>query len=642
MMAEESNGLQESAVSERYTFKMRGPSFSDMREQNCFTDAVITSESGFEWNVHKVVMSRLGIFVYNSFKYPSFNGTLNMSVSDEVVQCIIDLAYKGECDIHHENVLETLEAAVMYQLESLIELCIDFILGNMITAEHVISVKTCMRVCQDGLKEMTDGALTEVVDKWIRKNFNDIFETEDIYELSPEELENYIKEDDLNIQEEDLLEFILKYATKNKLESEKTIQLLANVRLSLINSSRLSEIIETNQALTVEIEKSKDIQRITNYRLPRDIVIIFKKHEFWGTGRESDRSSAEIFNIRKNEWQIVENCGIDPKDLPALPFCYGLSLGHTIYYFGTLNSKNSCKSIDLKDGHSFEGEILHDADFKYNSRHTLWNGKIVALVGSDSHPNSGTFYDPKENKWLEFPTCQISSWATLEVTDGNLFAIGGVNQEEDVIGSIEHYDSINSKWTVCGSLKRLQGVLFTAAVDGKVYVFSESGTEEPECFQPVLQNGRMSLIWLPSLKFPWKHRENWRVSVMDNKLLFTGGTDFNDEGNFISHVRECHIFSPKTGEWSRASDMCEEKCWDMAVTVNTSDLGKDRIEELCSGKFNIHENNLHADLTGDDDTLDTDSSDSDSSEDIDEYDDYYDNEDEDESLEEEEEESDGT
>jgi len=282
MMAEESNGLQESAVSERYTFKMRGPSFSDMREQNCFTDAVITSESGFEWNVHKVVMSRLGIFVYNSFKYPSFNGTLNMSVSDEVVQCIIDLAYKGECDIHHENVLETLEAAVMYQLESLIELCIDFILGNMITAEHVISVKTCMRVCQDGLKEMTDGALTEVVDKWIRKNFNDIFETEDIYELSPEELENYIKEDDLNIQEEDLLEFILKYATKNKLESEKTIQLLANVRLSLINSSRLSEIIETNQALTVEIEKSKDIQRITNYRLPRDIVIIFKKHQFWG------------------------------------------------------------------------------------------------------------------------------------------------------------------------------------------------------------------------------------------------------------------------------------------------------------------------------------------------------------------------
>jgi len=596
MMAEESNGLQESAVSERYTFKMIGPSFSDMREQNRFTDAVITSDSGLEWNVHKVVMSRLGMFVYNSFSFPSFNGTLNMAVSDEVVQCIIDLAYKGKCDIHHENVFETLETALMYQLESLIKLCIAFILGNMMTVEHVISVKTCLsRVCQDGLKEMTDGALTEVVDKWIRRNFNDICKTKDIYELSSEELENYIKHDDLNMPEEDLLEFLLNYAKTEKLNSEKTIQLLANVRQSLIDISKLSQIVNKNQELNSEIQQSKEKQNLNNPRYPRDIVIIYHDYE---------DSAMQIFNVRKNEWKIIENqLTIDD---PVCP----VSLGNILYYFGDFEYDPNwiywmeVKGLDIKSGRSVEIAKLHFPDpVAWNSTVTAvaWNGGIVAFVGS----NVGAFYDPNQDKWSKFPTLKTARFATasLVVLDGIMFAIGGENEEEEEerISSIEYYDSENSEWTLCGYLNKIRGRNTAAAVDGKVYVFGETWEGEldsdGECFQPVLENGRMILTWLPSLKTPWtrRAREKINVSVIDDKLLFTGGGELDETDEetdeFINGGRS-DIFSTKTGEWSLTSNNClgymqAGKC--RAVTINTSDLEVDRIEELCSGKLIVQQ-----------------------------------------------------
>jgi len=564
---------------------MMGPSFSEMREQYIFTDAVIKSASGMEWNVHRVVMSRLGRFMCKAFLYKSLNGTLEMPVSDEVCQCIVDLAYKDECDINHDNALETLAAALMYQLESLIQHCIAFLLDNWINSEHVISVKTFTRLHHDGLKEFTDGAVFEVVDKWIRRNFIDLCKTEDIHELSYEEMQDYIIKDDLNIPEEDLLEFLLKYAKTKEFNSEKTIKLLANVRQSLIEMSKLSLIVNENQALSFEIEQSKDIQNMKNPRYPRDIVICFGlKHSL------KEIENSEIFNVRKNEWKIMENCGIANQDASLFLAC----LGNVIYYFGDFEPEANWRAvtgIDLKNGCSFEVEKLHYPDMADNGdRECLmtvaWNGGIVTFVGS----NFGTFYDPKKDKWSTFPTFKTSRvFAILVVVEGNMFVIGGENEEDDEISSIEYYDSGSSEWTVCGSLKNIRGANVAAALDGKVYVFPvnlnvDEVAVDGECFQPVLENGRMSLIWHPSIKTPWTWRA-FQVSVIDNKLLFTDDLDFNGNGGCVRKVRKGDMFSPATGEWSCTSDMCAWLRLNIPITVNTSDLEVDRIEELCSGKI---------------------------------------------------------
>ena len=148
---------------------MLGPSYSSMRAQNLFTDAVVLSESGSEWRVHKVILSRLGSFFFNAFSFPSFSGTLDLCASDDVVQCIVDLAYEGVCNVNTENALETLAVALTYQLESLIEACIGFISENMMSPEYFFNVKAFATIHRDALEACTDGALASTLNKWIKK-----------------------------------------------------------------------------------------------------------------------------------------------------------------------------------------------------------------------------------------------------------------------------------------------------------------------------------------------------------------------------------------------------------------------------------------------------------------------------------------
>jgi len=247
-------------------------SYAEMREQELFTDAAIKSSSGQEWRVHKVVMSRSGRFFSTAFSYQSFTGTLDLGVRDNVVQALIDSAYKGSCDINVENVQEILRAALMYQLGPLINTCVTFVLNNMLTPEYAIALKVFVRFHQERLKTFADRDITEVLDKFIRRNFVDIYERSDIYELEFDEIESLVKEDDLNIPEYELLHFVLEYVNFKQLDV-KALQLLANVRLDLIDPANISQIANENPILGIEMDRRKDVNVTHRPRWPRDIVI---------------------------------------------------------------------------------------------------------------------------------------------------------------------------------------------------------------------------------------------------------------------------------------------------------------------------------------------------------------------------------
>merc|ERR1712030_67612 len=114
--------------------------------------------------------------------------------------------------------------------------------------------------------------ITEVLDKFIRRNFVDIYERSDIYELEFDEIESLVKEDDLNIPEYELLHFVLEYVNFKQLDV-KALQLLANVRLDLIDPANISQIANENPILGIEMDRRKDVNVTHRSRWPRDIVI---------------------------------------------------------------------------------------------------------------------------------------------------------------------------------------------------------------------------------------------------------------------------------------------------------------------------------------------------------------------------------
>ena len=48
---------------------------------------------------------------------------------------------------------------------------------------------------------------------------------------------------------------------------------------------------------------------------------------------------------------------------------------------------------------------------------------------------------------------------------------------------------------------------------------------------------------------------------------------------------ECHVFSPRTGEWARIINLNVSKCGGDALTINTSTFEVARIEQICNGQI---------------------------------------------------------
>merc|ERR1719186_654191 len=136
-------------------------------------------------------------------------------------------------------------------------------------------------------------------------------------------------------------------------------------------------------------------------------------------------------------------------------------------------------------------------------------------------------------------------------------------------------------WILCGHLNENEDPFRAKVVDGKVYVF-EMGKQYAECFQPVWEDGRMSLVWFPNIQLPGIYKVV-EISVVDNKILFSGGTRNEDED---FNQKECHIFSPRTGEWTRVADLNgvnTSGIYGFSITIDTSDLEVERIQQLCDG-----------------------------------------------------------
>jgi len=604
------------------------PSSSDMRKEGYFVDAIVKDQDGTEWKIHKVIFSKLGIFVFNALTHPTFNGTLSLDIANEIAQCIIDFAYKGVCDINAGNVLEIFEAALMYQLGELVKLCGEFVIEHM-KAEDALTVRQFVNShdCSEVLRMQ--------VDKFIVRNFSEVCLDEKIFELNFEVLEHFVKDDYLNIVEKDLLEGLMVMMKNNKkLDKEKAVALLGHVRHSKIDpidyckcteaadlcdeldlytkAKILLSVTDKYKILDLKMKAKvnmteKDYSELTSqkrelykevskwrtpiqpsmksqqHRHPRDVIIAIG-----GTQSNYGTKSMEIFNIRTNNWTKVEF---------ANELCAGFAkghglviLGHTLYHIGGLfmSPLKQVEALDLLEGRWMSKREMSVGRFGVTT--VGWRKGIVAFGGSTGNNyrilDTAEIYNPETDSWKAFPSLTMErSGAAGVVVEDRIYAIGGVRHKDDIndddtedISEIEYYDPDRNEWSICGHLKVARNAARAVCVDGKVYVFggrSEKAMETGECFEPVLENGKIVLAGFTIIEMP-RSRRAFGMSVVHNKIVFTGGESLYGNGD----SQECVVFCPRTNEWSKKMSMDDSREYHKSVTVDTSHLGIDWIKKL--------------------------------------------------------------
>jgi len=205
-------------------------------------------------------------------------------------------------------------------------------------------------------------------------------------------------------------------------------------------------------------------------------------------------------------------------------------------------------------------------------------GLAAGLAASFTRVNAVEVYDPNSNSWstaASMPTAR-DSLATA-VVNGKIYAIGGFDNGGQSVNTVEVYDPISNSWTTSSVTGGTPGPvapmptarwgLAAAAVNGQIYAIGgvDNGGQSVntvEVYDPI------SNSWNPPnpLGTPASMttvRAGLAVAVVNGKIYAIGGIG---TGGIILNTVE--VYDPSTNSWSTAASMPTARWFLAAAAVN--------------------------------------------------------------------------
>lgn len=360
---------------------------------------------------------------------------------------IVLYVYTGEAHITAENVLPLIEAASMLQYPKLFEACSSYLQGQL-TPSNCLGMIRLSEVlsCQTLRKKAREVALT---------HFPEVATSADLKELCALELRDYLGDDGLCGEEEKVFEALMVWVKHDVRARRRHMQdLLRLVRLPyvhpaffhhfiagdvLLRSSPACQLIlEAAQRQTFSLHGAPgapDCQPRSSYQ---DFLILL------GGRKDSQQTTRDVllYDRRTGQWQSLAK-------LPTRLYkATAVSLHRSVYVLGGM------------------------------------------VVGTEKGvPSHDTYiFSLKLNQWRLGQPMLAARYSHRSTAHKNfIFSIGGIGEGQEVMASMERYDSIRDVWESMASMP--VGVLHPAVAvkDQRLYLF---GGED------VMQNPvRLIQVW---------------------------------------------------------------------------------------------------------------------------------------------------
>lgn len=176
------------------------------------------------------------------------------------------------------------------------------------------------------------------------------------------------------------------------------------------------------------------------------------------------------------------------------------------------------------------------------------NGKIYVVGGSNDR-SALWEYNPIANIWrteitdtsdLE-PLPTPRSGLAVTVLNGEIYAIGGSDENNNPLATVEAYNPVTKQWTIKAPLSVPRMFLGAATVNGKIYAFGGLNNANGQFFKVLEEYNPASNTWTKKAKMP-HGRENFGWGVINNKIYVVGGYDYVPLGSL-------DIYAPSSDTW---------------------------------------------------------------------------------------------
>ncbi|VVD04922.1 unnamed protein product [Leptidea sinapis] len=392
------------------------PIWNELRLNGQLCDGTIICRDMQTIRVHRAILSAVSpyfkaIFVNSLKKGEPEEKEIFVDVPTYYMGLILDYAYTGTCTVTVENVQFLLPYADQFDVVGIVQLCCQFLLQEL-RPHNCLGIFKFARCyfCNDLEKK---GKL------YIRQNFAKILkECSEFKSLSYEELEDILRDDELNVRNEEIVFQAVKTWVEHDLESRRKY-------IPTLLTCKCQEALYPAVVFLTLLDSRPDTEADLNDPLARPRIPYEVLFAVGGWSAGSPTSFVETYDTRADRWFLSIHMDLSPRAYHGL-----CTLHNLIYMIG-----------------GFDGSDHFNTVRCYDPVTNTWHERACI-----TRMSSVERYYPEKNQWeMTTPMNKQRSDASAASLGGKIYIVGGFNGQE-VLSSAEVYDSETKQWSFIRSM----------------------------------------------------------------------------------------------------------------------------------------------------------------------------------------------
>ncbi|XP_014897953.1 kelch-like protein 38 isoform X2 [Poecilia latipinna] len=450
------------------------------------------------------------------------------------------------------------KAASMLQFGRLFEACSRF-LQSQLRPDNCLSMFRLSDL-------MNCDSLRKKAKEMAMESFTDVSSSEDLCELSLQELMGYLEDDSLCAQEEEVFETLVAWIRHDPVSRRGTVSnLFKKVRLRHLHPTYLFQfiandpLIQSSTLCTEIIESVRRLMFSIGTRSIRDFVVDFKP--LWaaprrcshddtlvvvGGRRNNELTSREalVFDEKKQKWQRLTKLPV------RLYKASHVALHSILYVLGGLTTNTSSSQVSrtvytlsLKTNQWRTAEPMLEPRFAHQTVSYLHFIFVLGGLGSDRQLTAGVErYNSMFNQWEAVaPMPETVLYPAVAATNQRIYMFGGQDATHDPVRLIQVYHIGRNMWCTMEN-RTVKNVSAPAVVlDEKIYIIG-GYTRRVMAYDTEANR----FVKCANLK---ERRMHHAATGLNNKLYVTGGRYVNGH-DAIEDTDAFECFDPKTDTWT--------------------------------------------------------------------------------------------
>uniref|UniRef100_A0A8D0E8K6 Kelch like family member 38 n=1 Tax=Salvator merianae TaxID=96440 RepID=A0A8D0E8K6_SALMN len=492
-----------------------------LRQNRILTDVILCT-SNLEIPCHRNVLASSSPYFKamfcDNFKETSQEKVNLRGIDSDILHYIVIYVYTGEILVTKKNVLHLMEAASMLQYMKLFEVCSVY-LQNQLIPDNCLSLIRLSEFlhCETLQKKAKAMAL---------KCFPEVAISEEMQELCALELIDYLGDDELCGEEEQVFEAVMTWVRHDLQARQKYLQdLFKTVRLQYVHPTFFFHFI-ANDPLIQSSPACRNILDVAHrqmfslysisapdikpmWHVPRR----YSYREFLllvGGWKEDQQTTRDVllFDEKMGQWLSLARCPTHLYKASAV------SLHSNIYLLGGI------------------------------------------LVGKNQVSSSVYIFSLRLNQWRLIEPMLVPRYSHRSITCKNyVFAIGGIGENQEILNSMERYDSIYSNWEHMANMPVAVLHPAVSAKDQRIYLF---GGED------MMQNPvRLVQVYNVSRNM-WFRMETRMVKNVCAPAVLIGDRIFIVGG----YTRRVIAYDTKVNKFVKCADMKDRRMHHGAAAIN--------------------------------------------------------------------------